>query len=382
MKRLISAMVCLVLVFGVLFGVMAVPVSAGSNDVNGIEDGASYYIKNVNTKKYLDINGSLLSGVTTNNFAGPLSTAQRWKASRNSDGSYVFKPWSNLNFGMGVNSGSNTVVTRLYTSSTIAEVSFYLTRINDGSYYMSNKARDLCPHAILNSVSLNSSFADTARWSFEKAEKRDADLYAFEYSNYNSSTVYTMFEISMNTCGYTPYPLTNSSAGSAYTYMQYTDDIVLFRGHATAGILPFRKSSGLLNGTIIVNGSYVNKVSLWTEAIGAYEPLTPAYAIDSLPTNALASLKCVLLMGCSTGANWTIPLTYNLVGAMYNKGAHFVMGPKYDISDMTLSNFSEWFVVKAKDGGTIDSCIDYACKEAKISRDNFKCSGDVLKKIK
>lgn len=132
----------------------------------------------------------------------------------------------------------------------------------------------------------------------------------------------------------------------AYSKLCNYDDVFVFRGHGTEGLIGFYDSNGSYTGAIAVN-SYV------------YSNSNNRY-IDSCSKNQLASLRCVIYLGCKTGADYLHSTgTYNLVDSTFNKGAHFVLGTTQNVTTGASNAFLEGFLDELKEhNGDLLSCIN------------------------
>ena len=209
---------------------------------------------------------------------------------------------------------------------------------------------------------MSETISTASMWSIMAVEKRDADIYSFNYSyvdsdgktkTYNSSANNTYFTSVMMNKEYNSYAFNNTSASSAYTYLCGYDDVFVFRGHGAPGLIGFRNSAGEFNGRIAadsaVSGHSANRY------------------ISSCEENELSSLKCVLYLGCNTGVNKVVSgYTYNLVTSTYNKGAHFVLGTTETVVVSASNNFLKGFVSGVSSDKRILECIQEGIETAGI----------------
>lgn len=353
MKKAISVFILVSLVITMFMP--SLTVSAASNDVVGIRNGQYYYIKNVYTERYLTVEGGAVSVSGTNvcnaNFTG--NSNQKWLAVRNSDGSYTFKPSYNTNYALDV-TGTNVDIWS-YTIPLNCQ-KFYLERQPNydysGTYFIKNKSTNKWVNAYSDNVCVSiAKNTLTAMWSFIEVTKGDADIYASYYKAgqiiifpyyYDTRGAISTFHSKLGGIGYNTYDFVNAAASTAYNYMQ-NDSIFVTRGHGSPATVYFFNSAGSSTGRIIADSSY---------AINSADR-----AINSLPANALAKLKCVLYIGCSPG-DWYEE--YSLIRSTFDKGAHFVLGPKETIYTVDGTSWTKYFLNKAYSGGTIRQCIDHA----------------------
>ena len=358
MKKVASWLVVLCIFAGILAPVAL----AGVNDCIGLEDGAVYYIKNLATNQYLDVEWGYtanLSNVGNHGFGGTAN--QQWKLERVSGWTYRLIPMHAQDMRLDV-TGTNVDI---YTYSSAASCLQFTISVYSGQYVM---AQGTSASFVTNLVSVADSGNNVcirsfsspepdsrARWSFEKVQKEDFDFYSFNYSSTDPlypgiNTSVTGESVRALMSGIYPfYNFTNMGAASAYSFMQ-SDGIWVFEGHglkSPAGIpmatVKFFDSSGGSNGHITASTAIINGAS--------------DRAIGSLSANALAKERCIIYMGCSTGISYG---SSNLVDTTFAKGAHFVLGTKSDISVGAADLWLKGFFDKAKDGGTIEECIIYA----------------------
>lgn len=370
------------------------PASALSNDTPGIESGTTYYIKNIDNGKYLDVkNGGDSNGNDVWTYSYNASAAQKWRVVRNSDGSYTL--YSVLSTGNRVLDVTGTNVDIWSYNSSYKCQKFDLLRCNDaiygGTYYIRNTTSTNIPYiykyvvfdSANNTVNLSSSSNNLkGLWSFEPVAKHDADIYTFYYQDGSILGIPTYFDSRgaastfINKCsnmGYNPYHFTNCSATSAYNNLKSSDSIWVFAGHGlvTPGseepmaTICFIDKNGEDNGYITSNYTIVNSYT------------TDFKAIDSLPSNTLSKLQCVLYMGCSTGVSYN---SYNLVSSTYHKGAHFVFGTTVPVGNSVADKWTKKFFEKADTGATIRDCVLHANYYHNIGVPYYE--GDVYAKLK
>lgn len=107
----------------------------------GIQDGEEYYIRNVFTGRYLDVQGGPISeaGNNVGNYNYNGNSNQKWKVRRNQDGTYNLITSYNSDYTLSTE-GRNISI--WYTGSAADEI-FTLERDNSlaygGAYYITNK---------------------------------------------------------------------------------------------------------------------------------------------------------------------------------------------------------------------------------------------------
>lgn len=165
-------------------------------------------------------------------------------------------------------------------------------------------------------------------------EKKYADLFSFKYSGYDSTENNALYDDTFTDLGYDTYSsLVNKTPAKAYSYLCYSDDVFVFRGHGGAGRITFYDENGACLGRIAVN-SYVCSNS-------------NSRYIESCSKNRLASLRCVLYIGCSTGVDYVhSSVPYNLVDSTFEKGADFVLGTTETVYTSDSNAFLNGFLTE------------------------------------
>lgn len=352
MKKVASWLVALC----IFAGILAPMALAGVNDCIGLEDGAVYYIKNVSTGRYLDVEwGYTANGSNVGNYGFSGATNQRWKLQRVSGFTYRLIPMHAQDKFLDVTGDNVDIWSNLLSSQ---QFTFARTQ---GKYMMtkgtsfSNTTNVVAVADSGNNVSIRS-FATAcdvrAVWSFEKVTKETFDYVSFTYPGFDTTLPAADVTSAMSAIGYPSRSCVNFTASAAYSYLQ-SDGAWLFSGHgATLGGTPsatllFKAGTGSDNGFLTTSYDLYNNAS--------------DRAINSLPENALAKARCVLYMGCNTGTTVYVGNNeYNLAASTYLKGAHCALGPT-KITDITGDD--KWirgFFDKETLGGTIQQCIEHA----------------------
>lgn len=282
----------------------------------GIQDGEEYYIKNVFTGRYLDVQGGAISQAGTNvgNYDYNGASNQKWKVRRNNDGTYNLITSYDSEFTL-MASGSNIAI--WYTGYGDEEECFTLERDNTlaygGTYYITCKSvhehiaggtpEDKYVGVVGNNVAIRDQPDTASLWSFERVEKGNADIISCSYpinvihdfqGDYANSTHISV----LNNCGYQAHAYNNSvNKSTALQYLK-SDDIYVHSQHGDQGVLFYRIDEN--------NTTYMHTSD-----------------IRSLNNNALSNLRCFISLGCSTGYG---DFSTNIVQAVYNKGASFSLG--------------------------------------------------------
>ncbi len=382
-KKTCKCVLMLLVVISMMFSFMPYEAKADANDVPGIVNGTVYYIKNIYNGKYLDVkNGTDANGTDVWTYTYNATLAQRWRAVRNSNGTYTFYSMkSSNNRVLDITNGNvdiwnydSTAPYQKFTlerDTTLAYGGTY--KFKSGSQYM---VWDLANDTVKMQSSGNGL---NALWSFEPVTKGQADIYTFYYPEttilgividyYDSRGAASTFTSACTNMGYQSFHLNNWSAANSYNYLK-TDAIWVFRGHgveSTSNVplatVKFFKGDGESNGRLTASYYIFND--------------GPDRAILSLSDNALATEQCVLFIGCSTGVSYN---GYNLVSSAFSKGAHFALGTTQTIATTDNDKWTKKFFEKAETGATIRNCIDHANYYQNIGLLYYE--GDVYAKLK
>jgi hypothetical protein len=380
-RKIPSYLLCLLMMFSLL-SMFTLPVNAASNDVIGINSGTTYYIKNLFDGKYLDVYyGTDANATDVWTYTFNATAAQKWRAVRNSDGTYTFFAIvSSYNRVLDVT--NSNVDIWAYNSSWECQ-KFTLVRNTSmafgGTYQIKNGTNYVVLDAANNTVKVSSTGSGmNALWSFEPVDKGDADIYTTYYQDgtflgifptyFDTRGAASTFIEKCNSMGYTSYHFTNTSAGTAHNYMR-NDAIWVFRGHGL-------ESNGTPLATICFfkdDGSYNGYLTASTAIFNG----TQDAAISTFSKNELAQTQCVLYIGCSTGVSYN---GYNLVSATFNKGAHFALGTTQTTYTNETDKWTKKFFEKADEGATIRQCLDHANYYQSIGLLYYE--GDVYTKLK
>lgn len=377
----LSILLCVAIMFSIS-SLFSVSVSATSNDVVGINSGTTYYIKNLFNGKYLDVyNGGDNNATNVWTYTFNATAAQKWRAVRNSDGTYTFYAVVSSNNRVLDVTGSNVDIWA-YNSVWSCQ-KFTLVRDNSlrygGTYNIKNGSYFVVYDVENDTVKISSNGGGlNALWSLEPVAKGDADIYTSYYKDgdvlwviptyFDTRGAASTFVEKCDNMGYNAFHFTNKSATTAYNYMK-NDSIWVFRGHGIsingvpAATIGFYTDEGDYNGCITASTSIIN---------GTQNP-----AISALPNNALAKAQCVLYIGCSTGVDF---MGLNLVTNTFNKGAHFALGTTEPTYTGETDNWTKKFFEKADTGATIRQCLDHANYYQDIGLIYYE--GDVYAKLK
>lgn len=310
-------------------------------DSDGILNNTAYYIMNASYPRYMSLE-TLSDANNTNVAVTPrsTSTASRWTLSKQSNGSYRLTNGYSSTGRALYKSGSNLVIYK--SSSTAAQ--FYLLRMDSGEYqglYLIKNGNKFVSQDDSGNVCLINASEITARsyWCFMAVEKGCAELMSTSYSGFVTTGNNGLFENVLNNKGYSGMAYINPSSLYAYSCIQ-SGDMFVFRGHGSACRIYFYDYSGNEIGNILDNSPN--------------SAFTNAYYINQLGANALATQRCVMYLGCSTGVSRG---TYNLVYTTFDKGAHFALGTTQTTQVSDSNNFLLGFLNGVNSGYSIEQCI-------------------------
>ena len=317
------------------------------DDPIGLLDNQAYYLLNYGHSDKVVTTG----GTSDSNYTRVFATtrdgteASQWEIDILSNGKVQFiSIASNTNKCMTV-SGSNIYICNNTGSSTqkfIIERS--TNQYYEGYYLVRYGDMYLCCNSS-NNVYLTSEINQRTYWSIFSAEKSYADIFSFNYNNYDSTANDNKFISTLDSIGYYAYNNVNNDAYTAYESLTEYDDIFVFRGHGGPGRIAFFNQNGNIEGRIISNPVVGENIS------------SSKYYISTLPNNALANLRVVLYIGCDTGTTLTINgVSYNLVDETFKKGAHYVLGTTQAVVVTDSNSFLEGFLNGVAKGKNVQLC--------------------------
>ncbi|MBP5632851.1 MAG: DNRLRE domain-containing protein [Clostridia bacterium] len=331
-------------------------------DSVGIKDNTYYYIMNYSSHRYL----TLETASDSDNINVCVSTRGssavcRWKTEKQlTNGKYQlingFCP-----SGRVLNVTNSNI--DIYTDNNSSTQQFYIYRINTGpykglyyirygNYYVAQDSYYYSQYDRYD-VYLTSSFSSRTVWSFMVAEQRSAEMYCHDYYyieegyivHFDTSVNSSYFNSVCDEMGYTSNSYENSSSTSAYSTMKNSDDIFVFMGHGGSGRIAFYTTGNIVTGRILANSNM------------PFSNPSPYY-ISDLSKNELCANRCVLYLGCSTGTDYEIgTVSYNIVDATYEKGAHFVLGTTEILYDNQLNDWIAYFLDALSEGMNISAAI-------------------------
>ena len=315
-------------------------------DSTGIKDDTSYYIMNYSSKRLLSLE-TASDATCTNVFTRvrSASTLSQWTTEKQTDGRYqLISGYSSTGKCLDV-TNSNVDI---YTDTGAQYLKFTIDRVESGTYqglYLIRYGNKYVAQDTDYNVYVTTSRSAAAYWSFMAVDKEYADLFSFQYDGFDTTGNNALFESVFDAKNYSAdSDLVNFPPDVAYEFMTTYDDVFVFRGHGGEGRIAFYDDDGNWIGRIAVN-SYVCSNS-------------NSRHIASCSDNELASLRCVLYLGCSTGADFSHPTgTYNLVDATFEKGAHFVLGTTETVTTGQSDAFLQGFLEELKNNSDVMTCV-------------------------
>lgn len=319
-RRIVIFTLLLALIFT---NITVININAASEQA-GIWEGEYYYIKNVASGLYLEVNTSS-ENVRVASFTGAKN--QKWRFKLKSNGTYVLIPGYDTSQRLDVYSANNAQNANVdiwpVTSSTDQE--WQVSRSSSSTYSLrsgcSNFTKYLSAVGTTSGANVVQSdqYATNQRmWTLEKVDKGWADHFPSKITNnLDTTAVNSVFTNYCTDMGYYTYIKTNSTADNAYSMMY--DDIWIYNGHGYNGQVCFNTSSGVSNGNIV--------------AATAMKSGSKDRAVSEHAFNFISGNRCTLLMACLAGKSEG---NYNLVDAIFDNGAQFVLGPldvRYDVYD-------------------------------------------------
>ena len=344
------------------------------NGVIGIENNAQYYVMNASAKKLLslteqtDVAHSHVDIIDRSN-----SDISKWIVEFQLDNTVqfinVYSPTAKCltveNSYLYIDTDTNTNAAQKFTLERVTEGTYRgLYLIKYGNYFVSLN--------VSGGVFLTTTKTERSYWSFMAVQKGYADIYGFNQLDgnetrsggsgwINSTAQFDNFKTTMSNSGYISEKYVDQPTSDAYTSLQ-TRDIFVYVGHGYNGMLVFRPDPTEEDpeGRIVAHSNIVFT-----------DPNT--FYINEMRTNALAGERCVLYLGCDTGADYSLGGTnYNLVDATFEQGAHFVLGFTETVVGADVDDFIEGFLLALSrfNDSTIEDCINMANDNVAIDPTN------------
>jgi hypothetical protein len=307
----------------------------------GISSGEDYFIMNYNQRLMApnSSNPSDYISVVTWNPSVWNEPRLQWQVNKQSDG--TFKLWSFGGSGTILRGYVDTLNIETECDENDESVKFEIQRIDyvieeDGTYnyayegmYVIKCEQYYVAEGPNTVVVLKEEFNSSCCWTFMASEKRFAGLSSvFETgtpTNVNNGAFVEDFE----NYGYRAYTDLDYHTPEYFLDSLIGDDIFIYAGRASTASLNFYELDGSVH--------YVGKFTVDYETGGGSDD---CYVSD-LSANALCLSRCIIYLGNNTGADCLggDGEYYNLVDATYDKGAHFVLGIRGNIS---ATEKNEW----------------------------------------
>ncbi len=316
--------------------IVTTSVSIVVGDSTGLIDGTDYYIMNYNTERVL----SLSSASDANNVnidsnpRGVLAQSQ-WTVIKNTDGTTRLQSVYSSSGRSAYVSGTNLL---LY-NATSARTKLNIYRVREGRFqglYLIMYNNQFLRMNSSGDVYLSSVQGAGSYWSFMAVQKGYADIYSFNYDfskngeqiPFNTTANNTNFYYTLHRLGYSAFMSENETAAYAFRYL-LEDHVFVFHGHGTPGAILYTTTNNVITGAITASSSIIDE-----------DITSDQHSIMNCDPNELATLRCVLYIGCETGVDITpYRTTYNLVDQTFEKGAHFVLGTT---EKLRVSDGVEW----------------------------------------
>ncbi len=311
----------------------------------GISNDTDYFIMNYASGKLMTmdvvtVNGNTNVCVTTRR----RSTVMQWRTSLQANEEYqlisVYNP-SNLVLSV---TGTNVDVC---SNSNTPNQKFVITRIASGDYvglyYIRYGDYYIAQEPTTDNVIVTTQLSENCVWSFMAVDKGTSTIFSMQYSGFDTTANNTLYTTSLSAVGYVSESFVGVAPSVAYASL-LNAGVFAFRGHGFPGSISFHDTEGTAIGKIKVIGTSL------------YNP-EDRY-VTSCSANELASLRCVLYIGCKTGVSTYLDqVEYNLVTDTYKKGAHFVLGTTETVYTSESNAFLKGFLDGVSEGKSLYECI-------------------------
>lgn len=327
-------------------------------DSTGIKDDTSYYIMNYSSKRLLSLESASDSSYT-NVFTRTRSATvlSQWTTEQQADGRYqLISDYSSTGKCLDVTDGNVDI----FTDNSGEYLKFTIDRVESGTYqglYLIRYGNKYVAQDTDYNVYVTTSRSAAAYWSFMAVDKRYAELFCHNYNftdgegntlPFDTSENYEYFKTVFNALDYSTISYKNPTASTAYTYLSRDDDVFIFMGHGGPGIVSFNIEENVSTGAIAVN-----YMVAWNYVVG-----NDRKYIEDLDDNELSQVRCAMFLGCNTGDSITVNgVTYNLVNATFEKGAHFVLGTTEKLYTNQINDWVEYFLDNIKNNKSIQEAI-------------------------
>ena len=247
-------------------------------------------------------------------------------------------------------------------NSTGAPTKFDLHRIESGTYQGKYLIRFNNKYLTMDSTGdayMSSSLVAGSYWSFMAVEKGYADMFSFNYDFVDSQTNETLcfYTISENDdfediffdLGYAPTATAtvNDTVSTAYEYLT-SGNVFIYYGHGGPARISFQTTNNVVTGKLYAHSSLKGGNADYVQCF-----------VSDCADNGLASQRCVLYLGCSTGVSAPRGNNeFNLVDETFKKGAHCVLGLSEDSDTGYLNVWLDAFLNGIKSSKTIAQAIE------------------------
>lgn len=346
----ISALLLTIALISTTVFTFPITAQASSNDVTGLDNSFEYYIKNTGTGKYLDVDhGVVENGRNILEFSFNGGTNQKWQIYRLANGQYKIVSSLNTDYGLDIKSGGNAI---LYKYKGSSNEKFDIGRTGSGTYNIKNDNKYV---SVSNSNVQTMTSYPTGTWCFERVYRGEINMFSFAYDGYSSATMNKFLQTYFDNMNYqTWYCYVNTGKNYAFDKMKMSH-IWDFRGHGAPGVIAFT-----------TDGEHFNTIEISD--------------INSLNANALSTERVIVACACSTAVNTdgssTATKYNNLVEAMYEKGAHCVIGFTDSINTQKASLWNKCLFQYASQGHSIYDSMTFAENQSGLTTSYY--TGDTF----
>lgn len=342
-----------------------------SSDNIGIENNATYYIKckgSVTENSTSTVPLYLTAPTTTSGYVKLQALAsdeevrktQEWQVKSAGNGYYYLYPASNPTYTLYANGDVNyeTKVGNLTDAGWDDYKKWKFVRNWDGSYHIESKAGSgtlglgvirTGANVLAQHTWLGVDMHHLDDWTLEKVDKTslDSNVFCFNssaagYATLDTEQFVSNYQSYITSMGYSFSKRLNKDASEGISSLS-TSDLWVFSGHGNASMLSFADTTYL----VAERGQFPTNSSCF--------PIKEIYSVGDL-----SNLRLAMLASCVTGDDYEKSgVTYNLVGTLYRKGAHFVQA----YLRITTQREDEWlkhFFEACESGETIADAIEYA----------------------
>ncbi len=332
-----------------------------NNTAQGINNNASYYVKNKKTGKYLTaLTNTTGTQITQQEFRDDYATTQQWKFTQTSGAVYrISLGTTNRNLKNSAGTlGSNIL---LGTVAATTAQTWKVFRNWNGTYrfqsqlspYGSIKATQDVTNIIQHQYLCDFSHED--EWTLIPVSKDAASFFDFNYDGFNTTYgIETMKNLLQAIAGYNSFSdeFTNANVSVGANALQ-NNSMFLFNGHGEEGRVCFYNQQGNVQGNLVVSDSLKN-------------PNYPDISIEDWLPNSLSKSQLVVLLSCLSGAdainNANTSIDENMTGRLYQLGTHSIVSYHKLIETEYASSWLSVFMT--------DIILGRSLKNGKLRADN------------